>query len=906
MKSILRGLIGLGFLLLVCLALMPSILSSSFGTRVVCGLGGYFLNAELSIESLQLSWTGEQKISGLLWKDLRAKELFSVREITYKNALYQLLLQKNLYSQLELVAPQMHLYPGDQQTNQLKKQSPSRPALVPALVSVYPQVHVVDATVFIHQKNEQTLALQGIFINSSQQANAYAFDVKAEQGSLFLKALFRDFDHFELEAKLDRFPEKLIPKELLQQMPDLSKDSTAYFSLKEKDGLMSFDGNVDSPLIKGRVLGKKQGAVLNFNPQTELSLRINPLLWNEILGKDYPFALEDPLDLLLAVNEAKLFLDQWQNSSLSCKLSSQGAKLSLKGQPFDLRAFQTNISSSRLSKGFFNTLQADLLYEGRQSHVESEAFLKDLFISQRPSCRWTLKSQALSLAFFRPLISLPKSFEKEMDLEIKGMSNQDELQAKVQLQGKALGSMNIDLYFDYDEREFSLRSLHSDISKVLGPWAKDEQVLECKGSLDGIGLAGFHDLQLVTKGKNINAEALLTFEEETRVRASMPLELKYLPPKVLIDSIFSGKAPFKTDLGALHFQVNPFEWDFTQDVELQGALDLERLLFGKDNEELIVDDSKGTWIIKDSALALDFSAKTTHDQEIGSMTLQANLSFDEGLQSAFNWDSPSFKGSLNTLLKDQRLSLNKPVFLSCSLDHGIARKVLLMLHPLFQNLKGDAQKISLFVADEGFDLQLKPFNLQMKQASIQAGRLQLEKGHFLQAIFSLLRHSNAGSEIWMTPIYLSAKDGILHCHRMDALLDELYPLAIWGQVDLHKKDLDMSVAISSEALEKALKIKNLSEDEYLVLPLKGTLQKPKLKTKKALGQIASLLARQHSSHAALFLGSVIDRLREQESIPQQTTNPLPWKESVWREDLLKGKEEEKETPELFELLEQMP
>ena len=899
MKTLWRVLVGTTFLALLLLFFMPSILSTSYGTRALAASISYFSKAKISIEAIEMSWFREQNVKGLRYKDVSSTELFSAESLSYKNSLLNVFLQRNLFSTLEVLKPEIHFYLKANSVTQKPTQKLASLRLIPA----YPSLVLSEGIVHIHKKNEEKLLVEDLFVKSSWHGDQAIFDLSAESSAIIVKAAFKDLENFNISAKLENLPEKLIAAELAKEIPDLASTSRVYLTLQAQDAKISFDANFDSKLLNGKILGQRKQGQFLLNPQTELSMHFTPALWNYFVPQNLELSLKKPLDLVLSINEAKLNLLNWKDSSFSCNFSSDGAEVFLKDQALELQNVHSSISSSKLSKGCFTTLGANLSYQGHQTALDAEAFLKDFSLASRPSCRWTLKLQRASLALFSPFFKLPKSFEKEVEIEMKGMGNTEQLQAKVQVLGKALGKMSLDFDFDYESREFRCFSLIDEISKVLGPWASKRQSLDIRGSLDGVGIAGFHDIHFEARGENLNGQGILHFEDEKLIRVSAPIEVQYQAPKALVDSIFSGKAPFKTTLGMLHLKANPFQWQFDQELVIPGTLKLDESIFGKDRTEFSMQESLGTWNLRFDQLDLDLHAKTLYEGERGSIVFNANSSIQEGLHAALDCKSPSFEGIFHVLLKDQKLLLKDAISVKCSLENEIARKALVMIHPFFQNLEGASQKVSLFVAKEGFELTFKPFNLQIKQASIYPGRLHLQKRHFLQSVFSLLRVNQLGSKIWMTPLYMSAKDGVLECQRMDALLDDLYPVVVWGKIDLAQKKLDMSLALTNEALEKALNITGLSEGECLILPLKGSMQKPKLKTQSALVSIASLLTRTKTNHTALFLGGIIDHLKTQQKVPEQTTVPLPWKE-----DLLKGTDlpQERETPELFELLEQMP
>ena len=109
---------------------------------------------------------------------------------------------------------------------------------------------------------------------------------------------------------------------------------------------------------------------------------------------------------------------------------------------------------------------------------------------------------------------------------------------------------------------------------------------------------------------------------------------------------------------------------------------------------------------------------------------------------------------------------------------------------------------------------------------------------------------------------------------MDALVANSLHLCSWGDIELEKGRLDMSLGLTADTLRKAFGIRNLADDYVLKIQLKGTVAEPKLATSAALAKIAALLAAQKTAKG--LPGGIVNLFTQQQNDIPPANHPLPW------------------------------
>lgn len=157
------------------------------------------------------------------------------------------------------------------------------------------------------------------------------------------------------------------------------------------------------------------------------------------------------------------------------------------------------------------------------------------------------------------------------------------------------------------------------------------------------------------------------------------------------------------------------------------------------------------------------------------------------------------------------------------------------------------QPVKLTVAPAGSAIPFHPWN--PRSLSLSAGRIDLSvvtchmPGSIGQ-LFNFLHTEKqrvAPIELWFSPLDFSAANGQVAIDRTDFLMDRTFHLCFWGEYNLIKDRLKLTLGITAATLHRALKIDGLPEDYVLQIPVKLQNHRMKIDFKKAAEKIAKIM-----------------------------------------------------------------
>lgn len=197
--------------------------------------------------------------------------------------------------------------------------------------------------------------------------------------------------------------------------------------------------------------------------------------------------------------------------------------------------------------------------------------------------------------------------------------------------------------------------------------------------------------------------------------------------------------------------------------------------------------------------------------------------------------------------------------------------------------------------------KIAPEDVQISQGVIHLGKIIFANEGQLKSISSILDSSNEGMlSIWFTPLYFHMHQGKLIIERMDLLLLDAYPLAIWGNIHFPRDRVNMKIGLSGLALSRSLGISVVDNEGMIQIPFKGSLSKASIDKGAATAKIGALIAQKENSPQGMLIGAVLGIASgsiNEEKVPAPTTSPLPWgsmiKEAVPRNEVKKEKNRDK-------------
>ncbi|MEC7839098.1 MAG: hypothetical protein VX777_03550 [Chlamydiota bacterium] len=245
--------------------------------------------------------------------------------------------------------------------------------------------------------------------------------------------------------------------------------------------------------------------------------------------------------------------------------------------------------------------------------------------------------------------------------------------------------------------------------------------------------------------------------------------------------------------------------------------------------------------------------------------------------------------------------LNKPFVAEVSATPELGQYIFSEIAPFLSPLKGSNQPITLTIDPEGFFFPISNFSkdrIVIGNCTIDAGRMIFRNERQIRSVLGILGAKASNQiPIWLTPIYINMKNGKVYLKRVDMLVNNRFPMAAWGKVDLIKEKVDMIIGITGYALINAFNLEGIDPEAMLQIPFKGSLKNPKLDKKKATARISSMVAESHGIEGKV-LGTFIDIASgniTEGKVPSPTTHPVPW-----HDQLPKKKEPESPTSVIIE------
>lgn len=233
------------------------------------------------------------------------------------------------------------------------------------------------------------------------------------------------------------------------------------------------------------------------------------------------------------------------------------------------------------------------------------------------------------------------------------------------------------------------------------------------------------------------------------------------------------------------------------------------------------------------------------------------------------------------------LILKTPFESSIKITPVLGKNVLEDILPLLGEVSKGDNPITITIDPKDFSIPIDSYDfskIKMSNIMINLGKMSFSKTSALASIFNLLQPNyNEPISVYFTPLYMDIDLGIMTIKRMDLLVINQFPLAVWGKINFIKDKVDMRIGLTGRALNQALNITGLDSNYMMQLPIKGNLKEAFINKTKAAARISALMAQTTGSTQGIILGTVLDiaggKLTE-EAAPQPTTNPLPWELSL--------------------------
>lgn len=302
------------------------------------------------------------------------------------------------------------------------------------------------------------------------------------------------------------------------------------------------------------------------------------------------------------------------------------------------------------------------------------------------------------------------------------------------------------------------------------------------------------------------------------------------------------------------------------------------------------------------ARALDIVARAKGRTDMPFTTIfgdMINATFSMDLKNfngpvAFNMNTPRARAELTGHLVSGALLLNDSISAQMKITPEMSRILLKEVNPLNLSYLYSQAPVTLEIPADGFYFPLYPFSMgkiAIPDATIELGKINCRNEGNVNITLGLLKtkqfDKSGELSLWFAPIDLSIKKGLVDIDRTEILLADTFDVCLWGNFDLLKNYVDMTLGLTAQTLAKAFGIKNLPENYVLTIPMKGPADNVQINTGKATTKVALLLAWQNKNVAGAlgggpagalvgeFLGKMATLPDSDAKVPP-AKHPFPW------------------------------
>ncbi|NGX34423.1 MAG: hypothetical protein K1060chlam1_00776 [Candidatus Anoxychlamydiales bacterium] len=243
--------------------------------------------------------------------------------------------------------------------------------------------------------------------------------------------------------------------------------------------------------------------------------------------------------------------------------------------------------------------------------------------------------------------------------------------------------------------------------------------------------------------------------------------------------------------------------------------------------------------------------------------------------------STNANASLNLFYEKDKITLTKDATIVLNLSP---------INPQFANnitylASQKNSPIVIKISKNNFSYPISPFkiqNLKIGHMSLDLNKMLISNTGVIRTLTSLAKLGSSNIVgMWFTNVNIQTENGMLYSDRMDFLIDEAVHLCTWGKIDLNNRTLRMNLGITADTLESVFGIQNLPDDYVIKIPIKGTIENPKIDASKATAKILALSALQKSSGIGAIIGGIVTKFQKDQGIPP-AKRPFPWEGKIRR------------------------
>lgn len=258
-------------------------------------------------------------------------------------------------------------------------------------------------------------------------------------------------------------------------------------------------------------------------------------------------------------------------------------------------------------------------------------------------------------------------------------------------------------------------------------------------------------------------------------------------------------------------------------------------------------------------------------------------------------NTPTTRLFLDGQLLQGALVLDAPLQAQFSLTEKSSQAILSSVNPLNLSAIYSQNPVTLTLFPERFHLPLFPWKPELcniPKGSLELGKIRCKNEGNVGIALNLLKSpSSNGNQLnlWFAPLDFSIQNGVASIERTEVLLSDAFDVCLFGNLDLTNQNVDMTLGLTAQALNRAFGIKGLPKEYVLTIPMKGKLDDVQINSGKATAKVGLLLAWQNKmlqgavkgpagALANELLGAVATLPDANAKIPP-AKHPFPWEQA---------------------------
>lgn len=886
-------ILALGISLLV-LSGLPTLISTPLGTQFFTYIVHKWTGSQLEIKELSIGWFDMQKIEGLSYQapsfDLK------VNRLTSHNSLFEIFFKGGDLGKTLIYSPELTI----KGTSQKQASFP----LLPYAGDIYVENGslITPHVTISHLNLEVGIPLNRslIALKASGQTHSGSFDIK---GTVYPHL----HENSSLEVHLHNFPLEILDRTLAIALPQYSGVMMAAFgdtvnlTLEANYAKNHLRGTFDlkTPLMSGAFnLKYEEGAISLVQPST-----FNWLVKKQV----YPYfhlPFEDEVPLQLNFDTFSLPFDGETLHFMALK--SKGSITSL---PFNLN-FMTDPQEDSLllhlagGSKFFNLPTTVIEWKGPSFQLKNPTLLTFKNYSG------TLQTLTGSLPNFTADFTSLKVSEGELkDLKVSlqgnklkctGNDDTGSFSGSFNLKDKQ-GTLSLNRLSTYNLGTFL--GYERDFPSLMGP--------TLSGKITQKGTA----FTLNLKASELSLQGTLYQDQGVTFKGG-PLQINWTLSdqsyhalsrllKKPTHNLIEIKKPSEVKLQVESFDATSFKGNFElKDLTLAPDYHLQNLKGTLDKGEALTFDLTGglqSGYIKLKGHIDKITEITGEIHNLPTIFLDA-LPIKIRLSQLFGKDLSIYmkcvleedKGTLNLTVDathfktDVLASLEKGVlYLNRSIDIGMEITPELgsmLLGDVGIEVVGAKNPLLIHIDSRGFMIPYRSFqmkNMTLPNLSIDLGQILIRPSGSaadVSKIFKLQRDSHKPLHLYFAPLVLHVNQGKATIERTEMLYDGRFDLCTWGEIDLAKEYVNLTLGFTAQALYQGFGL-SMPSSYVLTVPLKGPYNNVKIDTQMATTKIAGIIAKKAGASVGGVWGGVlgaVGSLTDDQSKVPPPKHPFPW------------------------------